>query len=333
MYHKTVIFSFVLFFSLSLAAQFPLDEMEKWKRDFPLEKIYLHTDRDSYRPGDTIWFKAYLSNEYLPDTLSTILYTELWSSKGVRIGQQTWPVLFGTSYGQFELPDSCSAGEYMLKAWTSLMLNAPEEFIYKKYFRINSKKASSVAANGLANTNNESGSLNKIINPPPQFNFFPEGGNLVEQVSNSVAFEVKDRHGKPLAGFGKLVDEQGNLLSKFSATKSGRGILEWTPMAGKKYFVQWDADSTQTLVPLPEANKEGVALTLVPHAEGWYFEIKAGGSNSMFSPAYMIGQQQHEIVFNSALSADKKKWQGIIKVFLFEQLKIALHQMNFEARS
>jgi hypothetical protein len=25
-----------------------------------VEKVYLHTDRDTYYPGDNIWFKAYL---------------------------------------------------------------------------------------------------------------------------------------------------------------------------------------------------------------------------------------------------------------------------------
>ncbi len=46
------------------------------------EKLYLHTDREQYKSGDTIWFKGYLTNnsklyEY---PISNFIYVELFSS-------------------------------------------------------------------------------------------------------------------------------------------------------------------------------------------------------------------------------------------------------------
>ena len=39
-------------------------KLEKWVERYPQEKVYLHTDRDHYEVGDTIWFRAYLTNCY-----------------------------------------------------------------------------------------------------------------------------------------------------------------------------------------------------------------------------------------------------------------------------
>ena len=46
-----------------------------------IEKVYLHTDRNLYYPGDDIWFKAYLIDAFdrSLSTLSANLHVELIS--------------------------------------------------------------------------------------------------------------------------------------------------------------------------------------------------------------------------------------------------------------
>ena len=53
-----------------------------------LEKLYLHTDREFYFLGETIWFKAYLldGQSFSPVTDIQNLYIDLIDSKG-RISQ------------------------------------------------------------------------------------------------------------------------------------------------------------------------------------------------------------------------------------------------------
>ncbi|HEY5123580.1 MAG TPA: hypothetical protein VIK14_07580, partial [Ignavibacteria bacterium] len=50
----------------------------------PGEKVCLHTDRNSYMHGDTVWFKAYswYGYEQVPDTISGILYVDLINHEG-----------------------------------------------------------------------------------------------------------------------------------------------------------------------------------------------------------------------------------------------------------
>ena len=52
---------FIHFFTLTLNAQ----NIESWiekNEKAPVEKIYLHTDREYYFTGETIWLKSYLTD-------------------------------------------------------------------------------------------------------------------------------------------------------------------------------------------------------------------------------------------------------------------------------
>jgi len=48
------------------------------------EKVYLHLDRPFFKPGEAIWFNAYLreANTLQPSLQSTVLYVELIAPNG-----------------------------------------------------------------------------------------------------------------------------------------------------------------------------------------------------------------------------------------------------------
>lgn len=331
MHHRIVILLLLYLIAPQLNAQDPVKYLELWKQQHPKEKVYLHLDRDRYKVRDTVWFKAYLNHDYLPDTLSTILYAEIWSSEGKQCGQQVLPVIFGTSYGQFELPDSCKPGEYMIRAWTPLMLNQQETC--QQFFRIekviHDAKTNANFATGTANaatvtltnasvlktvTPNSSGlSVVNTSRPSPvavSVQFFPEGGNLIGGVVNTVAFQLKDANGLLTNGRGILTDETGKELLTFKTIQQGRGVFEWTPEYSKKYYATLEGGYTN--VALPEVQRDGIAMSLIPHPQGWFFELRAGTDNAVFRPAYMVGQMQQEVVFRTELNGNKKGWQGLL---------------------
>jgi hypothetical protein len=49
------------------------------------ERVYLQTDKYTGRPGDTLWFKAYIFRGKLPTRYSTNLYVDLFTEKGKRL--------------------------------------------------------------------------------------------------------------------------------------------------------------------------------------------------------------------------------------------------------
>lgn len=81
---KHLIFnSTFLVFTLLSQAQTGIDTLLlNYRKMDTREKAYVHFDRSLYNPGETIWFKAYLSSGSSRSELSTTLYAEIRSDSG-----------------------------------------------------------------------------------------------------------------------------------------------------------------------------------------------------------------------------------------------------------
>src|SRR5690606_41106983 len=66
-------------------------KLESYVNNSTPEKVYLRTDRDFYRSGDTIWFKAYLVNGimHMPSDKSKIVYVELLDPNGGLVAERS----------------------------------------------------------------------------------------------------------------------------------------------------------------------------------------------------------------------------------------------------
>ncbi len=132
---------FLSFISLNIHAQTPADKLTKWGTEHPVEKVYLHLDREDYVPGQTLWFKAYLSAATQASELSTTLYVELVTPAARLIAKRVAPIINGVTQGQIELPDTLTSGRYFIRAFTPIMLNQDASFIFQKPVFITGAKA------------------------------------------------------------------------------------------------------------------------------------------------------------------------------------------------
>src|SRR5258708_2032674 len=74
------VFLFLFFSLISYSKQEKkkiVQAIDSFANGYPQEKVYLHFDRSDYTAGETIWFKAYVTNEGKPGFLSKVLYLEL----------------------------------------------------------------------------------------------------------------------------------------------------------------------------------------------------------------------------------------------------------------
>jgi hypothetical protein len=90
------------------------------------------------------------------------------------------------------------------------------------------------------------------------------------------------------------------------------GMFELTPAANEKYFVLLNGDPSAKKYYLPERTDHGIALSLIPHPQGHFFEIHQRGADPAFQAAYMIGQMQHHVVFRQDFKPVKEEVQGVI---------------------
>lgn len=294
--HSLYILLSGLFLPILTCAQTPEQNLREWARQHPIEKIYLHFDRDQYAAGETAWFKAYLSSEYLPDTISSNLQVELSGPGQPGLQRIILPVLAGTSAGQLDIPDSLETGMYTVSAYTPSMALESPDFIFKKGIWIHGRKKKESAL---------------PMSPAIEVRFFPEGGNLVTGFSGMVAFKASYSNGLPASVKGKIYNSKGEELAVIADEHEGMGVFELKPVAGEKYTAVI-TEPVQQRMELPEAVSRGISFSLIPHPQGSFFEINQSGGDPAFQSAYMIGQMQHQVVLRYEFPGGKTAYQGVI---------------------
>ncbi|HJB84932.1 MAG TPA: hypothetical protein IAA13_05435 [Candidatus Alistipes merdigallinarum] len=104
------------------------------------EKLWLHLNQPYYAAGDTIWFRAYLTNAmtHRRDTLSNFVYVDLVDQRGSFIlSKKIKRDSLGFANG-IPLSDTLPTGDYTLRAYTGWMLNFDSSFYYQHNLKIGS---------------------------------------------------------------------------------------------------------------------------------------------------------------------------------------------------
>jgi hypothetical protein len=243
----------------------PDSVLQLMKDSFPSQNVYLHTDRDRYLAGDTVWFKAYLRTIGFPGGNSTGLHVELFNDSGVCVQKKVFAVYKGRfSVGNIQLADSLPQGRYTLRAYTEWMANFSPAYFYRYTFPVYGRKSATSA--GVQDT---SGSREVSIR------FFPEGGAEVENVPGNVAFLVSEAGGKPLKIRGKVIDDRDSTVARFKSDHDGMGVFELTPVSGRRYKAVVWTPYGERRVPMPTPRSDGVALTVQADAKGVGFVLQA----------------------------------------------------------
>ena len=190
-------------------------------------KIYLHTDREIYFQGDSLWFKAYYldgrTQQLIPGEFS--LYTDLIDTAGHSITSQVLLLENGRSSGKLEIPDSISTGTYLLRAYTDLQESLGEDAFFHKTLKVTSVQSRM----DMIRSNPEDPATDLDVA------FLPEGGYLLAGHQNTVAVKAVDIHGLGFPVRGEIRDDRGNVVARFENQYRGMGAFQFTPEPGKTY--------------------------------------------------------------------------------------------------
>lgn len=304
--------AFFIVLQSSVRSQQPDELLDRWSAQSPIEKVYLHFDRENYIAGETAWFKAYLYSDYQADSISSNLYVELLNGAGTIVARLALPVFFGASSGQLELADSLSTGVYSLRTYTVSMLNQDSGFSGRQSIYIYGRKSKAVQEPTVEK---------KIL-----LAFFPEGGNLISGISNIIAFKATDGDGFPVLVKGQVLNEKNEALTTFDTYHDGMGLFALSPAAGEKYYAVLDGSATGVKYELPAPNDKGIALSIIPHPQGNFFEVRQKKNDPAFNVAYMIGQMQHHVVFRQDFKTSNEEIQGVINT---QHLRSGILQVSF----
>lgn len=119
-------------------SQNPFNPLLELRRNGYREKLFLVTDRDVYFAGEEIWLKI-VSQDALtgqPQKMSKIVYLDLLDRDNNPVIQIKQELADNSDGGSIVLPDSLATGIYILRAYTSWMLNFNENEIWHKTITI-----------------------------------------------------------------------------------------------------------------------------------------------------------------------------------------------------
>ena len=104
------------------------------------EKLYLHIDKESCLPGDTLFFKGYLASAVTNQLVdfSRYIYVELVDRKDlVYIREKVVKDTVNNAFiGYLPMSENLRQGEYFIRAYTYNMQNDKEDYIYRKRIRV-----------------------------------------------------------------------------------------------------------------------------------------------------------------------------------------------------
>ena len=256
--------------------------------NFPREKMHVHFDKESYLPGEDVWFKAYIFEDHLPSERSTNFYIALYDEEGKLLQQNMQPIIRSSADGNFHLPDSIKGKQVICRAYTSWMLNFDTSFLYSKPIRI-------------LKSNTVTGKPDPGI---PVLEFFPEGGDVIEGERNTIAFKASYRNGLPFA-IQALVKKQetGETLMKIGAEHDGMGKFDLEQLPGEHYYAEWMDDKGQLQrTYLPAARVSGVSLKLAQlNGKLFYNIVNKLPGDSLYILAYLY----QKVVYKARLGLAK----------------------------
>lgn len=291
---------------------------------FPQEKVYLHTDKDSYIAGDTLWFRAYVVDAatHEPLTASKYVYAELRSSEKPPSGEERpAPVRIrilerdGIYAGYFPLPLTSKSGDYTLTAYTAYMRNLSPAYFFRKNIRV-----------GAYGTRYSSPEERGRQQRGYDVTFHPEGGYLIAGHPCWVGFKALRPDGLSVGIQGRIVDDMtGEEVARFETLHAGMGKVSFTPRAGHTYTAECRNEfGSERKFRLPEPADDARVLQIMPSSERFTVTTLRGEKAPEEELRLLIhcrGQYCYSgAVTDRPLSFDKEDFpEGVLQVLLLDR--------------
>ena len=132
---NSVFFKYCLLFSVFLSSFLFAQRVEE---TYEKEKIYAQTDHVFYKPGDVVYFKAYVVNgsNNLTTDKSKVLKAHLIEPSGTVVEKLNYRIENGSAKGSFSLNSDIKGGIYKIKFFTNWMQNESGKNSFEKEINV-----------------------------------------------------------------------------------------------------------------------------------------------------------------------------------------------------
>jgi hypothetical protein len=285
----------------SARAQSVLKSLEHYSSNYPEEKIHVQFDKGVYNQGETIWFKAYITSQNFPSPISTNFFAELVDANGKVIERKNFPVYESTAAGSFDLPANAGKNGVVFRAFTAWQLNFDSSQVFNHFIAV-------VTPGSVA--------VNNFYRKKFELSFFPEGGELITDLSSVVAFAARDNRGFPANVTGSVKDASGNFITSFVSVHDGMGKFSFLPKINEQYRAEWkDEYGVIHTTILPAARASGVSLQVAD--KGGYIGYIIRRTEDVLpsqKKLHIIAQMHGQLLYRAGINLEASSIiSGIIK--------------------
>ena len=323
------------------------DNIHQFNSLFPQEKVYLEFDNTAYFQGENIWFKAFVTHaSTLERAPSGVLYVDFLAPTGQLILQQKLKIESGQADGAIPLIDAGTqqtrekqgilaypSGFYEIRAYTQNMLDFSPEAIFSRVIPVYTQPKYEGEYDRSHVVNNQDNPLvekirGKTIEQKRSVNvtFYPEGGNLINDLPCRVAFKATGSDGFGVDGTLVVSGIRGD--SAFTVY-DGMGSFIITPNYYGSMALQFiTTDGKKTYFDLPKAAFSGYSMMADINSNNqmrvniWRTYDRIGEHTALVVTCRgdVIHFEEIKDIDNSQLTIDSSEWPvGVCRLVLFNK--------------
>ncbi|MBR5101372.1 MAG: hypothetical protein IKX34_08770 [Bacteroidales bacterium] len=285
----------LLILALPASGQQSEDRFAGYAQLLSPEKLYLQTDREVYRVGDTVWFKGYLDNAARTAEFpaGNYIYVELLSSlveKNIQLGatRSTESVRVRVKVkrrddgfaGWLAIPENLNTGTATLRAYSYWMLNREPEYMFYKELELRNPMKDDFVEMLVREEVREDAKYTEmgVSNPfgkeapdrrEVDVQFLPESGRWLLGEPSTFGIRAVDGQGAGIPLNGDIFADEA-LVGHFVTDPHGLGRVELTlTVPVKELYAQVYAGETfLSRVQLPLPDGQAAVVHVRPQADG-----------------------------------------------------------------
>lgn len=287
-----------------------LDEFNNYRQD---EKLFVHTDKLNYIPGDTIWFKAYLLDgiSLSPGTESSVVHMELYSpSDSLVRALKLFSGTSGLAAGDFLIPEDAEIGDYTLRAYTRHLRNYGEETYFQSRLHVWSPLENTYTATSIEESS-ELATASQNASLKPELRIFPEGGELIKGLQSRLALELLNLDIDQFELGAKLMSADRQIITPIKFYDRGLALIDYTPSDASGDYIDLNVNGVSYSYELPLAREEGYVLNLTSRPGQIIVKVQENRSKDS-GYAFLIAHLRGQVIWSSEVEFNEGQYVGIL---------------------
>ncbi|CAD0007043.1 hypothetical protein [Flavobacterium chungangense] len=216
------------------------------------EIIHVQFNKNIYINNEDIAFKGYVfsKNNNIPNNNTTNVELVVYDDQQQIIQKQLLFTENGTFKGGIHLNEKFKPGKYNFHFYTNWMNNFKEDDSFNQTVEIISKNNPYVFE------------ANDPDWKTAEISLFPEGGNIIDGIINTVGIKIKDCNKKGLEIMnGVILDSKSNDVAHFQTNSMGNGVFYLKADLKEKYTLKINSEKLNISQPLGKIAETGIILS------------------------------------------------------------------------